>query len=215
MGEQNVDDSEFIADGVLDQFGHISESGLSGFLDNDLRPAERRQVEAHLDACAQCLSEMLEVRRVASLLKRSEGRKSARNWPRVAVGGALAAGIAAVMLLPRTARETAPVSPPVRALPPAESREGQLRIDVVTPLGDSAVASSRVVFVWRATAADLYRLTMLTESGEPLWSLETSDTSAVVPADKRLKPGVYFWRVDAIKDGIAATTGGYQLRVSP
>ena len=210
-----MDDSEFIADGVLDQFGHISESGLSGFLDNDLSPAERRQVEAHLDACAQCLSEMLEVRRVASLLKRSDGRKSARYWPRVAIGGALAAGIAAVMLLPRTDRESVPLNSPVRAQPSTGGREGQVRIDVVSPLGDAAVASSRVVFVWRATAADLYRLTMLTESGEPLWLLETSDTSAVVPADKRLKPGVYFWRVDAIKDGIAATTGGHQLRVSP
>ena len=208
-------DIEFMPDGVVDQFGHISESGMSGFLDNDLSPIQRRQVEAHLDACAQCLNELLEVRPVALLLRRSDGRKSIRFWPRLAIGGALAAGIAAVMLLPRTPRESVPLNSPVRAQPSTGGREGQARIDVVTPLGETAVASSRVVFVWRATAADLYRLTMLTESGEPVWSLETSDTSAVVPADKRLKPGVYFWRVDAIKDGIAATTGGHQLRVSP
>lgn len=210
-----MQNSESMPDGVVDQSGHITVSGMAGFLDSDLTPTERRQVEAHLDACGQCLSELLEVRRAASTLRRSNGRSSTRYWPRVAVGGALVAGIAAVMLLPRTEREAAPTGPPVRAFPLAASREGQLRIDVVTPPSDAAVAASGVVFVWRAMTADLYRLTVLTETGEPLWSLETADTSAVAPSGKGLTPGVYFWHVDAIKDGIAASSGPHQLRVSP
>jgi len=206
MGDENVRDS-----GAL---GHISDSELSGFLDDDLDPTDRRRVEAHLDACAQCRRELIEVRSLAASYRPPATLTSGRLWARIAAGAALAAVLAAVVLLPRSNPTVPGRTDAVRTPTQAGSREGRLRIDAVSPASDAAVAASAVVFAWHSTAADIYRLTLLTESGEPVWSLETADTSAVVPSSTPLKPGAYFWRVDAIGDGITATTGVRRLIVA-
>ena len=202
MGDESVRDS-----GAL---GHVSESDLAGYLDNDLSPADRRRVEAHLDACAQCRLELIDVRRLAASYEAATPRATRRGWMPAAAVTALAAGLAALLLIPRSHDTTVRQVEPVRSA----GREGQLQIEVASPASDVAVAAATVVFTWRAARADVYRLTLLTESGEPVWSLETADTTALVPSGTRLKPGAYFWRVDAIADGITATSGARRLLVT-
>jgi anti-sigma factor RsiW len=189
--------------------GHVTESDLAGYLDHDLAPADRLRVEAHLDACAQCRLELIEVQRLAASYQAAT-RRTARRWIPVAALTALAASVAALLLIPRIRETTTQRVEPVRSA----GREGQLQIEVASPASDVAVAAATVVFTWRAARADVYRLTLLTESGEPVWSLETADTTALVPSGTRLKPGAYFWRVDAIADGITATSGARRLLVT-
>ena len=216
MGDDIVSDRGPRPGGADHQLGHVSEIELSALLDDDLGPAERRRVEAHLDACADCRRDLIEARRLVDSYKPSTFRMPTGVRARVAVGAALAAGLAAVLLLiPRSEMNVVPPSGAVRAPTVAGGREGELRIQVVSPASDVAVPSRKVVFIWRATAADVYRLTLLTESGKPLWSFETADTSGAAPRGKAIRPGAYFWRVDAIAAGIAATTGARPLRVSP
>lgn len=205
MGDERVHES-----GAL---GHVTESDLAGYLDNDLAPADRQRVESHLDACAQCRLELVEVQRLAASYQAATPRGVRRWMPAVAVL-AVAASLAALLLIPRGRDAATQRVEPVRSGGQAAGREGQRRIEVVSPAGDVAVGAATIAFTWHAVSADVYRLTLLTESGEPVWSLETADTTALVPSGTRLKPGAYFWRVDAIADGITATSGARRLLVT-
>jgi hypothetical protein len=213
--------------------GHLSDGAIAGYLDHVLDPDERRRVESHLDACAECRREVIEAMRVADSYEAPVAKHGAppgqdevtrgvsaprsRAWRGRAVlaGGALmAAGLAGVLLL-RPA-----VSPPepsaVRGPKALRDDDGQARIRTVHPAEGATVSAHAIAFVWRPTGADAYRLVLLTESGDPVWTHETADTSAALPAGVTLRPGEsYFWRVDAIADGIAATTGVHRLQVRP
>jgi hypothetical protein len=70
------------------------------------------------------------------------------------------------------------------------------------------------MFQWRSRQGDSYRVTVLTESGEPVWTAETTDTSISLPTGITLEPGRgYFWRVDAVADGLSATSGVQRFQV--
>ena len=73
-----------------------------------------------------------------------------------------------------------------------------------------------VAFTWHASASDAYRVTVLTETGDPVWSGETTDTTAKLPPSARLESGhTYFWRVEGIEKGIVATSGVRRLHIAP
>jgi|ERR1041385_133048 hypothetical protein len=196
--------------------GHLTEAQLAGYLDRDLNRDERRRVEAHLDDCPVCRAELAAVARLAEssradipVAESPRGRVGRLRWPLV-VGGALAAGLAAAVLFRPT--DAGPGRQPARA---PDFREGRARLDIVSPAPDSAVTASSLVFTWRGSAGDLYRVTVLSESGEPLWTGDTADTSVALPAGVVLLPGrSYFWRVDGIADGIAASSGVHRLRIT-
>ena len=44
---------------------HLNESDVSGYIDDDLPLADRRRVEAHLEACSECRATIVAVMRVA------------------------------------------------------------------------------------------------------------------------------------------------------
>jgi hypothetical protein len=57
-------------------------------------------------------------------------------------------------------------------------------------------------------------LSLLTENGDPVWTSETGDTTVALPDSVRLQASqAYFWRVEAIGNGIAATTGVHRLQI--
>lgn len=196
---------------------HLGPNDLAGFLDRDLSAAERRRVEAHLDRCPECRHELAEVARVAETAQSGGGiaRKApARRWVPLVLTGALAASLVGVALIRRSQTpEDQRIAQPVRA---PSLNEGRARIGMVSP-GENATTPARgVSFTWRALVADFYRITILTDSGEPVWTLETPDTSVTLPTRFSLLPGrAYFWRVDAISAGITASTGSHRFQVSP
>jgi hypothetical protein len=84
----------------------------------------------------------------------------------------------------------------------------------MTPANGDSITAGRVVFVWRSRPGDSYRVTVLTESGEPIWAEETVDTSVTLPETIQLEKGrLYFWRVDAVADGLSATSGVQRFQV--
>lgn len=200
----------------MSQSEHLSPSDLAGFLDRDLSTARRQQVEAHLEGCPECRHELAEVASVAANLAAPNGRARGRRqrWLPLVLTGALAASLAGVALVRRfRAPEAAAGTQPVRA--PSLS-EGRARFGIVSPETNATTPAHGVAFTWHALAADFYRITLLSESGEPVWTLETPDTSATLPAKVSLLPGhAYFWRVDAISAGIGASTGAHRFQVSP
>jgi hypothetical protein len=141
--------------------------------------------------------------------------RTGKRWRALASVGALAAAAAvvAVLFTDRSASEDA-VAPRIRDAA-ITADEGRQRIAVVSPPESATVSARSAVFSWRATGADLYRFTLLSESGEPVWTHETADTTLRLPASVfPSREGAYFWRVDAIADGIAATSGARVVRMS-
>jgi hypothetical protein len=56
--------------------------------------------------------------------------------------------------------------------------------------------------------------TIVNESGEPVYSTDTQDTSVVVPQSVELEPEAnYFWRVEGSRNGIESTTGAILFRI--
>ena len=201
-----------------DAQSHLTESQLAGYLDRDLPPEERRRVEAHLDVCASCRGELADIARMADAYQCSTPvpesvRPAPRRWWPVALGGALAAGLAGLLLFGRSGTEPSLQTQPIRA--PATG-EGRARIEVVAPTDDATGAPPSRTFTWHKAGADVYRFILLSKSGEPLWNRETSDTSLTLPSSVSLQQGHdYFWRVDAVGDGVMASTGARSLRVPP
>jgi hypothetical protein len=126
------------------------------------------------------------------------------------MGGLVAAaGIAVVILLPGAPQQTRTVRSTQ-----AIDRSGQVL--PVRPSDGDTIASAQAAFVWHPDGADLYHFSLLAEDGAPVWDAETADTTMVLPAGITLRAGsAYFWRVDAIADGIAASSGSHRFVVAP
>ena len=122
-----------------------------------------------------------------------------------------AAGLAALLLF-----RPSPTAPPAPVERPAVGpTEALPRLTVTAPANGDSVLGPDVAFQWRSRPGDSYRVTVLTESGEPVWTTETTDTSVSLPHTIILERGrLYFWRVDAIADGLSATSGVQRFQVA-
>ena len=189
----------------MDSPNHLSERDVAAYLDRSLDPDERLQVDAHLEGCRECRAELIAVVRLTPAV-RTPGRIRRRVWiPAVA-----AAGLAALLLFrPSPPGPPAPVERP--AVGPTEALP---RLTVTAPANGDSVLGAAIAFQWRSRPGDSYRVTVLTESGEPVWTTETTDTSVSLPQTIILERGrLYFWRVDAIADGLSATSGVQRFQV--
>ena len=191
----------------MDAPGHLIERDIAGYLDQSLDAAARRAVEVHLDECPACRSELVAVMRLAR--PDSGGTRGIRRFWWIPV--AVAAGLAAVLLVRRP-----PASLPDTIERPASGvTESLPRLVVTTPAAGAAVPARNLSLQWHSRPGDSYRVTVLSESGAPIWSTETTDTTVVLPQGVLLEPGrMYFWRVDAIADGVSATSGIQQFQVT-
>ena len=194
----------------VDEAGHLSDADLAGYLDRDLTPEERRHVETHIDRCATCRGELIALSRVVHGEPTSERRRPGlgrRWWIPAAAAAAVVALLAPRLTTKAPDAETAPRTRRVI------DSDGRARLAVVSP-SDGAAPEGQLLFTWRAGSADIYRIVVLTESGDLVWSTDTSDTTVALPDSVSLQPGrAYFWHVDGIGNGIAATTGSHRLEV--
>jgi hypothetical protein len=138
---------------------------------------------------------------------------------RRAVPLAAAAVIAGILLVgPSIGRERSDApGERVRGPDAATRAEALLEIRVITPAADAIVESQALEFAWEAVEdGAVYRLTVTDESGEPLWSQETSGITLRLPAEVDLVPGrLYFWFVDVLlADGRTGSTGVVSFRLS-
>lgn len=180
---------------------HLRARLVAAYLEDQLAPEERDQVEGHLASCMECRQEVVSVGRLLVKHRRI----------RVLVPGAGLAAAAMLALVvgislvqgPANGDFVAPVRTP--ALP------ADIPLQVVEPdPGSSLPFGQDIRFVWNgADAGATYKLTVVDESGGPVWSTETGDTVATLPAQLGLSPGsTYYWFVDALLyDGSAQTSG--------
>jgi hypothetical protein len=121
---------------------------------------------------------------------------------------AAAAAVAAAILLPRLTSNPPPADSAQRTRRVTDT-EGRSRLAIVSPT-DGVIARAPLMFTWRSATADVYRIVLETDNGGPVWTADTPDTTIALPDSVSLNPGrAYFWRVDAIGNGIAATTGAH------
>ena len=205
--------------------GHLTASELAGYVDHALDADARRAAEEHLDRCADCRHEAMAIMNAAesytaanvigARARPAGPARSRSRWRRVAIGsGILAAGLL-LTIVARRPNGPAEQSSTVRA-PQAALGQGENVVAAAAPLDGAAIPARDAAFTWHRTTADTYRVTVLTQTGELLWSTETSDTSVALPAAVVLEPGrTYYWRVDALADGIAATSGSRRFLVAP
>jgi len=189
---------------------HLSDAELAGYLDHDLSADERRRVETHIDACQACRREVVALLPITQPGEPSEVRNvnRQRHWWIPAAAAALVTALA----LPRLTRNVPGPDVPQRASRVTEAG-GLSHLATVTP-ADDAIVEGRIVFTWRSTNADVYRIDVLTTSGNPVWTTDTGDTTVTLPDSVALQAGqAYFWRVEAIGTGISATTGVHRLQI--
>ena len=190
---------------------HLSDAEIAGYLDQALAPGERRQVETHIERCAACRGEIVALSRIthAEPVRAKPPQRRSRWW----IAAAAAAVIAAIML-PRLTNN-APAPDTTERARRVTDTDGRSQLDVVSP-SDGIVPSAPLVFTWRAANADIYRFVVLTERGDVVWTADIGDTTIALPDSVSLQPGhAYFWRVDAIGNGIAATTNQRRIEIPP
>jgi anti-sigma factor RsiW len=197
---------------------HLTDSELSGFLDSDLAPAERASVEAHLEACDQCRSELLTVARLIStepaavetavpIPPRRPGWRSPAR-----IGGLVAAAAAVIATLLLWPAGTTVFDQPMRE---RFGSEGLPRIETHSPPAGE-VRREDLRFTWADHGTASYRITITAEDGALVWGDTRMDTVAVPPADLELEPGrTFFWYVDAVDVGVVGRTGVRAFTISP
>jgi len=179
---------------------HLQARLVAAYVERRLDDDERAVVEAHLATCAVCRREVVEVSRL--LLKR---RRASQFLP--------AAGIAAAALLALVAGVSLIGGPTKTGSEPTIRAHSSSvpALTAVEPAPDVSLSvGDEIRFVWSAAdAGSTYRLTVVDESGEPVWSAETSDTVALLMAQAApVRAGTYFWFVDALaSDGSTLTSG--------
>ena len=200
--------------GEEDRLAHLRDSELAAFLDGGLSPSERHRVEAHIDICNVCRAELVEVGRAIEQPDRQANVATVPRSRRWWIPAAAAAGIVAILVVPRLTTRPPATDGQTRAARVVDA-EGQRHIDVISPADDVTLPVSQMAFAWHAVAADVYRISLLTQTGDSIWAQETTDTTATVPTTVSLTPGrAYFWRVDALGNGIVATTKAHPVQVS-
>lgn len=202
---------------MADQTEHLTAAQVAAYLDRDLSDSARIQVEEHLESCASCRAELNASFDLAQSWKSAGAATTAiprnKRWKIAAfsipVGLAAAAAMWIVVPHSQTRKEGAD------SVRTNEFSEGRSAIEVIRPDGNSEVSPSNASFVWHRSKASVYRLTILTQSGVPVFTTDTQDTTVVLPDSVALTHGQnYFWRVDGIDNGIASTTGVVVLRIS-
>jgi hypothetical protein len=165
---------------------HLEVEQVVSYLENRLHPPERARVEAHLADCAECTTEIAEVRR----LSRPAAQPNRRVW--VYTAAAAAAGLLLAVWAQSDWRR--PGAPEFREpANPAAQAPTQL-----APIGTD---TTPLTFRWSTVpGTDRYRISLFDTEGSVLWESEVPGSTSVLPDSIHLTPGVtYLWRVEVRK----------------
>ena len=194
---------------------HLSAAEITAFVDGEMPPGERVRLTTHLESCAECRDEVGDVVRLlrdAPMPQSQVKRRRIRGPMAAAIGTLLAASVATVILVKGSS--TLPESPVVRTTEPAVNHEARATMAAISPDDGAAVSAQRITLTWHSANVGLYHVTLAAPDGASLWSAQTPDTTVVIPDSIEVEAGrVYFWYVDAVADGITASTALRRLRV--
>lgn len=185
---------------------HLQAEEVAAYLDGKVDQEERRRITAHLSDCAECRTELIEVRRI---LRRRRGFRPL--W--VAAPVAAAAAVVVFVLLGTGIIElNGPSEEPLRSGPTTEIPAALVPR---APAERALVDPDSVTFIWRPADGATYRITLTDETGDVVWTQTTEDTIAPLPENLSLGAGrIYFWYVDALlADGHSLATPVRQFEV--
>jgi hypothetical protein len=199
----------------MNELDHLNSNQIAGYLDHGLSAEALETLERHLDACDQCRAELGELGRLSdslvSVTPDIKPRARPRQWLPASVAAALAAAVLLILVTPRTAQKVLATSPAERG---AASGEGRDQIERISPMPGTVNDARSLTFMWHPTSATLYKFTLLDESGQPLFSIDTQDPVVKLPASVTLVPGRnYFWRADGTENGVVSSTGATPFQV--
>jgi Putative zinc-finger len=184
---------------------HPTDETVAAYLEGVATQAERASLEKHLDDCEYCRARLV---LAGHALDSAPRARSQMRWKPI-VAAALAASLAGVLLLSRSAPEASPS--PVRG---SSQEVAQPAVRILAPLRGTTVAAATLRFVWSTQEPDaLYQVTLSAADGRMLWTSRTADTAAAPPAEvlRDMQPGQpYFWRVDALLSNLRSLTSSDQ-----
>jgi anti-sigma factor RsiW len=181
---------------------HLSIEELAAYLDGRLSDPARARLDRHLAACDGCRDEWVATTRLVS-------RPVRRLRP---VFVAAAAAVVALLVLPGLLQRT-----PRSDVQQERAGVAADALVALAPADSVLIAPDTARFVWSGSGAGAsYRLTLTDSTGAVLWSAETLDTTLRPSDPALLRPGLYFWYVDArLADGRSRTTGAHQFHIAP
>lgn len=186
----------------MDSLFHSEAETVAAYAERRLDPHDQDLFEEHLATCARCRDEVVAVRLILD-----SRRKSALRRPFFL---AAAASVVLLVSLP-FARDVWKVrTDPLPALRQGFPVRGGLVETLFPEVGEAIPGGDPPRFVWKDTGeGSTFRVTLLDEEGNLLWSTRTSDTTAAVPEELRLESGgTYYWYVDALSSEGRSTTSG-------
>jgi len=191
---------------------HLTPDQVTSYLGRSLPPEERARIALHLDTCGECRDELIEVGSTAADYRTLIHPPAALRLRRLLMPVAIAAAASLAAIAVYRGR-TPTHDSVVRATDSPRADESAPAIEVVGPEDGARMADS-VVLRWRSVGQGSYQVFLLSEDGRPVWTAQTTDTVVRVPSAIVLPPGAtYFWRVDAMANGIVASTGVRRLTV--
>lgn len=187
---------------------------LASYVDRVLGADARALADRHLAECASCRDDLVALSAIVH-------PRSSRRLLRIATP---LAAIAAALLVFALAPWRAPDGPDggrrerMRETTTVGGVGSTRGVMIVAPTDGSVLPPDSVRFTWRRANGDAgYRLTVTDDSGAARWTIDTPDTTVVLPDSVRIVAGrTYLWYVDAL--GADGGTRGARLRkfrVSP
>lgn len=199
----------------MNEVDHLNPNQIAAYVDRGLSAEARDDIERHLDACDDCRVEVSQSAKLADTFTPTEAGQSRphrkRRWLPIGISGAIAAAALLAFFVNPQRTQNATVSTVERE---RNSGEGRTTIKGILPAANAVTDAHGMVFRWHSSQAAIYRFTLLTENGEPVFSLDTQDTSASAPDSIVLTSGKnYFWRVDGTENGVVSSTGATPFHV--
>lgn len=182
---------------------HVAEAQWERLFDGEPRGSERALAFEHISDCADCAATYRELLRLRAEARsfdphvpaeagvRPHRRPPALRWGALGLAASLA--LATLVGLRLLTPETQAPSPLPSAADPLRSSARAQRL--LEPQG--RLAHPPGAFRWEGAAGlRAYRVELLSADGRTLWSSpEVEGNSTAWPADLRLAPGRYYWRV--------------------
>jgi hypothetical protein len=181
---------------------HPDEATLGRLLGGELAPGVREAALEHVARCAECAALLQHGARCvecAEILEVKPPRPAATRgwalWGGLAAAAALVAGVA---IFPSFGTVAPTPDPETLRAGPA------VALAAIAPAG--RIETPPAEFRWQGLPdAVAYRVVLLDERGEPLWtSAEVADLSCPWPSKLPLPPGSYSWQVIATLRGSGA-----------
>lgn len=193
---------------------HLSEATIASYVDDALDARARADADGHLATCAACRGELSGV---ADLVADLPSARRGRGWHTLArtLAGALAAAAVVGIIFMSPAR-----APERSAAPERTTRPAAASLQIVEPRTTAGAVDmlrdGRIV--WRPVEQQAtYRVVVTDTTGATRWSVDTPDTTVVVPPSARLAAGArYYLYVDALRaDGWSLQSGPRMFTTAP